>query len=222
MTVNCVLLAEVTVPVAPPLKETVLLPAVLEKPKPWMVRLVALAARLAVLDVTTGITLATCTVELLKPLTLTEAVRLPTTRPLRLVTVNCVLLAEVTVPVAPPLKETVLLPAVLEKPKPWMVRLVAFAARLIVLEVTVGATEPLTWMSCSITPVLVFMMLLLMPPALAAALIRTSMVVLASVPPAVGVSVSVLVQVVPSVDSSTPAGAVTITSAARPGPPLMV
>ena len=61
VTVSEVAVAAVTVPIAPSLKATVLLPAVGSKPKPVMVIVVALAARLAVLLVTTGVTVATCT-----------------------------------------------------------------------------------------------------------------------------------------------------------------
>ena len=53
-TVNVVAVAVVTVPTAPLLKTTVLLLAVLSKPKPLMVIVVALAARSEVLLVTTG------------------------------------------------------------------------------------------------------------------------------------------------------------------------
>ncbi len=60
-TVSEVAVAAVTVPTAPSLKATVLLAAVVSKPKPLMVIVVALAARLAVLLVTTGVTVATCT-----------------------------------------------------------------------------------------------------------------------------------------------------------------
>ena len=59
VTVSEVAVAAVTVPTAPSLKTTVLLPAVGSKPKPLMVSVVALAARLAVLLVTTGVTVAT-------------------------------------------------------------------------------------------------------------------------------------------------------------------
>src|SRR5262249_9282294 len=61
VTVNWVALAAVTVPTAPRLKLTLLLAGVLEKPNPLMVSVVALVARLAVLMVTTGLTVATCT-----------------------------------------------------------------------------------------------------------------------------------------------------------------
>ena len=63
-----------------------------------MVKLVALAARLAVLAVTTGTTVATCTDALLSPPTVTDADKVPPTRPLKLVTVSCVVVALVTVP----------------------------------------------------------------------------------------------------------------------------
>ena len=63
---------------APLLKVTVLFAGAGSKPKPLMVTVVALAARLAVLLVTTGATVATCTgVPLLLPLVVTTAVRLP-------------------------------------------------------------------------------------------------------------------------------------------------
>ena len=57
--VNVVAVAAVTVPIAPLLKTTLLLAATVEKPKPVIVIVVAVMARLAVLTVTTGMTLAT-------------------------------------------------------------------------------------------------------------------------------------------------------------------
>ena len=54
VTVSEVAVAAVTVPTAPSLKSIVLLPGVVLKPKPLMVIVVALAARLEVLLVTTG------------------------------------------------------------------------------------------------------------------------------------------------------------------------
>ena len=78
VTVSEVAVAAVTVPTAPLLKTTVLLAAVGSKPKPLMVIVVALAARLAVLLVTTGVTVATWTAApLLTPSVVTTAVRLP-------------------------------------------------------------------------------------------------------------------------------------------------
>ena len=57
--VSVVAVAAVTVPTAPLLNATVLLAAVVSKPKPLIVSVAALAARLSVLLVTTGLTLAT-------------------------------------------------------------------------------------------------------------------------------------------------------------------
>lgn len=60
VTVNVVDVAAVTVPSAPLFSVTVLLPGVTEsKPKPLIVTVVESAARAAVLEVTTGVTLAT-------------------------------------------------------------------------------------------------------------------------------------------------------------------
>jgi hypothetical protein len=135
-----VAVALLTVPLAP-LKLTLSCAAFVSKPKPLMVRLVALTARLAVLEVTTGVTVATWTaVPLLTPATLTEALRLPPVNPLRPVTVSCVALALLTVPLAAPLKLTLSFAAFVSKPKPLTVRLLAVAARLAVLAVTTGVT----------------------------------------------------------------------------------
>src|ERR1043166_8288259 len=62
-TVSAVAVATVTVPTALLLNTTVLCDAVVSKPKPLIVTVLALAARLLVLLVTTGVTLATCTAE---------------------------------------------------------------------------------------------------------------------------------------------------------------
>ncbi len=99
-----------------------------------------MVARVTVLNVTTGSTVATCTARLLNPLTVTVADKLSANRPLRFPIVNCVVVALVIFPVTPLLKVTVLLVAVLEKPKPWMVKVVALAARVAVLAVTTGFT----------------------------------------------------------------------------------
>ena len=62
---------------------------------------------------------------------MTTAVRLPTAvGSVENVTVSEVAVAAVTVPTAPSLKVTVLLPAVGSKPKPLIVSVVALAARL--------------------------------------------------------------------------------------------
>ncbi len=146
VTVSEVAVAVVTVPTAPSLKVTVLLAAVVSKPKPLMVIVVALAARLAVLVVTTGVTVATCTAAPLLTLSVvTTAVRLPAVvGSVENVTVSAVEVAVATVPTAPSLKTTVLLAAVGSKPKPLMVNVVAFAATAYVLVVTTGVTVA-TW-----------------------------------------------------------------------------
>lgn len=59
VTVKLVAVAAETVPTATPSKSTVLLAAVVSKPKPLMVIVVALAAKVAVLLVITGMTFAT-------------------------------------------------------------------------------------------------------------------------------------------------------------------
>jgi hypothetical protein len=73
------------------------------------------------------------------PKDVTTAVRLPRDGAVLKVTVNWVAVALETVPV-PLLNATVLLAAVVENPDPLMIRVaVALIARLVVLEVTVGA-----------------------------------------------------------------------------------
>ena len=142
-TVNEVVVADVTLPTAPLLKVTVLLPTV-SNPVPAMVSVVALIARLLVVfKVTVGAaTMVATWVEALPapPKTVTTAVRLPSDGALLKVTVNEVVLAEVTVPV-PELKVTVLLPAVVSNPVPVMVMVGALIAKLAVFDVTVGAVR---------------------------------------------------------------------------------
>ncbi len=106
-TVSVVAVAAVTVPTAPLLKTTVLLPAVVENPDPVMVKLLAFAARRAVVFVVTiGFTTAIDTAELpLIPLDVTDAVRVPAAAGLiENVTVSDVAVAAVTTPTAPLLK----------------------------------------------------------------------------------------------------------------------
>ena len=62
--VSVVAVDAVTVPIAPLLKTTLLFPGIKEKPKPLIVIVVARIDRLAVLRVTTGVTLATCILHL--------------------------------------------------------------------------------------------------------------------------------------------------------------
>src|SRR5580704_8545656 len=97
-----------------------------------MVIVVALAAMLAVMLVTTGMTAATCTAApLLTPLVVTMAVNGPAfVGPVENVTVSEVAVIAVTVPTAPSLKATVLTPAG-SKPWPAIVIVAALAARLL-------------------------------------------------------------------------------------------
>ncbi len=123
VTVSEVALAVLTVPTAPSLKATVSLEAVAPKPKPLIVIWDALAARLAVLDVTDGVTVATWrAVPLLSLSVVTMAVRLPAVvGSVVNVTVSADVLAVFTVPTAPSLNVTVSLAAVGSKPKPLIV-----------------------------------------------------------------------------------------------------
>ena len=142
VTVSEVALAVVTVPTALLLKATVLLAAVESNPKPLTVTVVALAAKLIVRLVMTGITVATCTAAPLATLlVVTVAVKLPARVGLVVnVTLSVVDVAEVTVPTAPLLKATELLPAVEPNPKPLMAMVEIFAARFAVLLVMTGTT----------------------------------------------------------------------------------
>ena len=119
-----------TVPAAPLLKTTVLLPAVGSKPNPLMTTELALAGRLIVRVVTTNAMVATCTAEpLLTPFVVTIAVRLPAEVGLVVrATVNEKLVAAVTVPTAPLLNTTVLFEAIGSKPKPLKVIVEALEA----------------------------------------------------------------------------------------------
>ena len=106
-----------------------------------MVIVEAEAGRLAVLLVTTGITVATCVA--VPPVTLfvvTIAVRLPAEGLVEKVIVREVAVAEVTVPTAPFPKATILLAAVVSNPSPAIVIVVALPSRLLVLLVKTGLT----------------------------------------------------------------------------------
>ena len=156
LTVSDVAVADETVPTATPSKSTVLLAAVVSKPNPAMVIVVALAANVVVLLVMTGITLATWTADpLLTLLVVTTAVSGPASvGPVDKVTVNAVPVAELTVPTAPLLNTTVLFEAVVSNPVPLIVKVVALAARLEVLEVTTGTTVA-TWTAVPLFSVVV-------------------------------------------------------------------
>ena len=145
LTVSVVAVATMIVPAAPLDSVTALLAAVVSKPKPLMVRVVARAARSDEALVTTGFTLATSTaVPLNTPLAATIAVRLPAFGLVENETVSEVAVAAVTVPIAPPLKVTMLWPSVVLKPVPVMVMLAALAERLVALLVIVGAVVATT------------------------------------------------------------------------------
>lgn len=142
VTVNSVAVAVVTVPTTPLLKTIVLFAAVVEKPNPLIVIVAELAARLAPLPETVGITFAICTgVPLEREFVVTVAVRLPAVvGRVENVTVRVVSVAAVTVPTAPLLKTTVLREATGSNANPRMVTVVWLAARLMVLLVTTGMT----------------------------------------------------------------------------------
>lgn len=132
-------MAAVTVPTAPLLKVTVLLAAVVLKPVPAIVIVVAELARFALLLVTVGVTVAIWTaVPLLTLLVVTTAVKLPAEGLVEKVTKSDVAVAVVTVPTAPLLNTTVLFAAVVLNPVPVMVTVVALDARFVVTRVTVG------------------------------------------------------------------------------------
>lgn len=143
VTVNLVVEAVVTAPTAPLLNTTVLLAAVAENPNPSITTVLALAAKASVLDVTAGTTLATCTAAAAAwPLVVTVADRLPTAVGLVVkVTVRAVVVAVVTVPMAPLLKATVFSEGTVLNPAPLITTVVALAAKLSSLRVTTGFTE---------------------------------------------------------------------------------
>ena len=98
--------------------------------------------RLLGLGVTAGITVATCTFE---PLAIESVVTDDVSEPAMVgnvvnVTTKDVDVADVTVPAAPLLNVTTLSAAVVSKPKPAMVTVVALAAKFAVLLVMTGIT----------------------------------------------------------------------------------
>lgn len=152
VTVREVAVAAVTVPTAPLLKLTVFLLAMGSNPKPLIVNVVVLAARLEVLLVTTGITLATCmAVPLAMPLVTTIAVKLPAVLGLiENVTTSEVFVAAVTVPIALLLKATRFCAAIGLKPDPLIVTVVASADWFTVRTVTTGRA----FATCTAEPLL--------------------------------------------------------------------
>jgi hypothetical protein len=132
-----------TVPAAPLLNTTELFAAVVSKPSPAMTMVLAFAARLAVLLVTTGVIAATCVaLPLFWLFVVTIAVRLPAVvglLPNEMV--RAVGVAEVIVPVAPLFNVTALLATVGSNPNPLIVIVEALAATCAVDDVTTGVTR---------------------------------------------------------------------------------
>lgn len=143
VTVSDVEDADETVPVAPLSNVTTLFAAVGSKPKPLIITVEALAVIKPVeFAVIAGITVATWTAAplLIESVVMTE-VKLPAMAGrVERVTISVVGVAEVTVPTALLLKVTTLSVAVVSKPKPAIVTVVALAARFAVLRVTTGMT----------------------------------------------------------------------------------
>lgn len=151
-TANKVDVADTTVPVAPESNTTVLLPAVVSKPKPTIKICDALALSIEpTLAVTTGETPVTCTAEpLLMVLVLTDAFSAPASDGLLTkVTVNEVDEAAVTLPVAPLSNVTVLLPGVGSNPKPLIVMVFALA---VISPVGFAVTAGITVATCTGAP----------------------------------------------------------------------
>ena len=140
VTVIEVAVADVTSPTAPLFKVTVLFAIVESKPNPLITTVDPLAARFAVLLVTTGITVATLIAEpLSRVLVVTTAVRLPAVvGEVVSVIVNEVAVAAVTVPSASLSNTTSLLAATGSNPNPEIVMVVALAARFALLADTTG------------------------------------------------------------------------------------
>ena len=143
VTVIDVELEVVTDPMAPLLKTSVLLLWIVSKPNPLIVTVVAFAAKLTVLLVMTGMTVATCmAVPLFTPLVVMTAVKFPAMVGfVEKETLSVFAVAAVTVPTAASLKTMVLFPAIVSKPKPWIVKVDALAARLAIALVTTGLTD---------------------------------------------------------------------------------
>ena len=164
VTVSDVEVAEVTVPTAPLLKVTTFSAAVVLKFVPAIVIVAALAARLALLEVTVGAvpfetTLATLTaVPLERELVVTDALRTPTAVGfVVIVIVSSVAVAAATVPTGPPAKVTVLLVRTGSNPKPLMTKVVPFRAKFVSEAVTTGLTEATCTDEAEATPLVVTM-----------------------------------------------------------------
>lgn len=166
VTVSAVAVAAVTVPTAPLPSVTLLSSGVVLKPKPLITSVVALAARLVVLLVTTGLTVATLIgAPLLALLDVTTTVKSSAVAGLvEKVTVNDVAVAAVTVPTALSLNTTVLFAAVVSKPKPLIVSVAELANRSAELVVTTGTTVA-TWTAVPLVNVFTVTMAVRLPAA---------------------------------------------------------
>ena len=156
VTISSVAVAEVTVPTALLLKTTVLFAAAGSNPNPLMVTVVESAARLAVLVVTTGLTVATWTGE---PFTMefvaTTAVNGPAVAGLvERVIVKAVAVALDTVPTAPSLNVTVLFAAVVSNPNPLIVSVVAVARIALEVVLVITGITVATWVDDALACVL--------------------------------------------------------------------
>ncbi len=139
VTVRRVAVAVVTVPNAPLLNVTMLLAAVVEKPKPLITIVAALMPTATVLVVIAGFTVATWTAPLDFEFVVTVAVILPSDvgRP-EMETVRDVDVAPVTVPRAPLLNVILLLARIGSKPNPLIVSVCELAAKSAEDDVTTG------------------------------------------------------------------------------------
>lgn len=162
VTVKAVAVAAVTVPTAPLLKVTTFSAAVVLKFVPAIVIVAALAARLALLEVTVGAvpfetTFATLTaVPLDRELVVTDALRTPTAVGfVVMVMVSSVAVAAATVPTGPPAKVTVLLVRTGSKPNPLMTSAEPFSAKLVSAAVTTGLNVATWTADADATPLVV-------------------------------------------------------------------
>ena len=144
VTVSVVAVADVTDPTAPLLKTIVLRDGVGSKAKPVIVSTLAFAAKAVLLTSIDATTVPTLTeFPLLTALVVTTADRPPTfVGRVESDTESAVAVADVTMPTAPLLNTTVLLPAVVSKPTPMIVSVLELAERMFPsFARTTGATD---------------------------------------------------------------------------------
>lgn len=166
VTVKDVEVAAVTDPTAPLLNVTMLSSIVVLNPTPLITTVAALAAKLVVLLVTTGFTVATWTGAPLEiELVVTTAVRMSALAGgVVRDTVKDVAVAAVIAPTAPLLNVTELFASVVSNPTPVIVISVAEAARSAVLLVITGLTVA-TWTAVPLVSVLVVTIAVIAPAA---------------------------------------------------------